>query len=137
MEILRRDAMLIPTDQYGNKHLHLVMSDSFRDPLIEGGREIVVVVSLSTYRAPDTERNSICLLQPGDHPFITRTSYVCYHLAQYKEVSEMQKNIQRGWYVRKEPISEAVFQKIYNGFKPPITPNFILESLGLPTLKRY
>ena len=137
MEILRRDAMLMPTDQYGNKHLHLVMSDSFRDPLIEGGREIVVVVSIATYKAPDKKYNSICLLQPGDHPFITRTSYVCYRFAEHKVVSEMQKNIQRGWYVRKEPISEAVFQKIYNGFKPPITPNFILESLGLPTLKRY
>ena len=132
MLIARRDALLVPTDRRGNKHLHLVVCA----PFIEGGFEMVVWVSIASYQSSRV-CDETCLLYPDDHPFIKHKSYVYYTLAEAKPVSVVQRNLQNGLYVRKEQFSEAVFQKIYEGFKPPGTKNFVLEYLGLPTLKRH
>ena len=132
MEILRRDTIRFPMGLLGiEPHLHVVLCDPFSNPLIEGGRETVVLVSISTYEAPPNRLNSVCVLQPGDHPFIKHASYVCYHLARQMAVKDIQNNLQSGLYQRKEPISEEVFQKIYQEFNPSTAKDYILIGLGL------
>jgi hypothetical protein len=106
-----RDTILIPSGTNSapdKKHLFIVMTPP-TGPLNE-----VLLFSVSTY-TKSNKQDSACLLDVGDHPFITRPSYIYYRTARIERLSHLSDALDTGYFTRKEPISEDVFHRIVDG----------------------
>ena len=99
---VRRATLLIPTGpvhDLDRKHLFIILTDSIADPL-NGGKDSVLLTSLSTL---DTALpyDPTCILHPGDHPFVTRDSYVKYYSSRIQETSKINNGVATGEFVAK------------------------------------
>lgn len=87
----------------GAKHCYFVIT-----PIDSDGN--VVVVNCSSYRGTKQD-DTTCILNPGDHPFITHTSYIAYRFAKMMKYSDVQKlNPVRD-------VSKELYEKIREGAK--------------------
>ncbi len=88
-------------------HLFVVMNDPCPDKLC-------LVISITTIhdgRAFDPA----CVLQAGDHPFITHPSYVKYRLAETIRAFQIVKLIKSNVYIPREDFDPAIFARIAAG----------------------
>lgn len=90
-----------------DKHLWVVISD----PDINA-TDFVVTVNLTTYQVG---KESACVLNPGDHPFIKRTTCVQYADARPIASAILDKHLGNGRIVRQTPVSPQILARIRSG----------------------
>lgn len=115
----RCDTLLIPTGNGGN-HLFVVKTDASPQ-----GQHLLA--NLTGCR-PDRHVDTTCIVRAGEHPFVRQDSFVLYRAAQLYMTSHLAKMVD-GWVYRPgAPASEALTQRILEGFTlSPFTPGFIVR----------
>jgi len=94
-------------DRALEKHLWIVISDPMLDVA-----DPVVVVRLTTYREG---RDCTCVLQPGDHPFITHATVVDYEWALDIPNAGLEGFVGDGRAFLREPVGSEVLGRIRQG----------------------
>ena len=100
--------------QYPYVHLHIVLSH----PTSDGE---VVVVNLTEQ---DSDKDSSCILKPGDHPSLTKASTVYYRMACFFQSDALDDAVKAHLVDEREPLTDDVFQLVLDGasvskaFKP-------------------
>jgi hypothetical protein len=123
-------------DDARSRHLHVVICDATPTDAS------VIVVSFNTVRGW-TDRTLV--LQPGDHPFITRETSVSYNRVTRISVAELSKKEADNQslapnfrsFLRQTPVSTDLLQKIRDGaVASPLTPKGMKREvkarLGIP-----
>lgn len=109
----RRATLLVPSGPLhdpGRKHLHVVLTD----PAVDGSGALVLVVSICSI--PDSKiYDPSCTLFPGEHPFISRHSYVAYNFAQLVDATQLEAKVAAGQFAAKPLMDEKVFRHITEG----------------------
>lgn len=100
--------ILIPT---GNKsHLFVAVYNS---KIIEGIQKVLLVPFDKV--VPKCDHS--CLLSPGDHPFITRPSFIGYSFARNELLNHVAKCLANESYKQNHPaVSSAVLTRIQAGY---------------------
>ena len=102
----KRDTLHIPSGPTGN-HLFAIITD----PSQEGTHLLVCFSSLK----PGVHHDPACLVNVGEHPFVTVPSAVEYRFARVEPSAHLVKCV-AGWtFKRGEPVSDALLQKIRDG----------------------
>jgi hypothetical protein len=104
------DAFL-SSDPRIDEHLRIVISDPGVDP------EHVVLVGLTSYDRFQHEiyKDNSCLLNPGDHPWITHQTCVSYRDGTLVSEAVLNAAIAGGKLIPQEPISDDVLTRILEG----------------------
>lgn len=95
-------------------HLWFIISDPALDELN------VLFVNLTTWK---TEKDESCILDRGDHPFITHKSIINYADARVTSIANLAKLHELNQIYRKEPLSPAILARIRQGLR--ISPHSI------------
>ena len=108
-----------------SSHLWIIISDTFGSP------EKVVIVNLTTWRDRATELNDAsCIVNIGDHRFVTGKSYISYFDAKCRETKALQEALNKGLITLDETCSDGLLVKILAGAaKSPFTPIKVLQAL--------
>ncbi len=108
------------TGKQSDNHLWIVVSD----PLQNESR--VLVVNLTTCRQ---RSDRACLIQPGDHPFVTALTCVQYLACREVKLGILEEWLDVGQIVKREPVTQILLSRIRQGaVNSPHTP------LGVKTL---
>ena len=99
------DAFLI-RDKNIDEHLWVIISD----PTIDGKQ--VVVVNFTTSH-PKKER--FCLIQAGEHPFVTRETCIAYNFAKITSLAKLIQNRDQGDITPQDPVSPVLLTRIRQG----------------------
>lgn len=107
------DTFLLDSGPSG-KHLFVVLSDP---KVIFGyGRTLIAVsVSITTYHVGRANDNT-CIIEVGEHPFITRKSFAYYRGAVILREHEYSTGLASGHYVRHERVSDDLLNRLIQGF---------------------
>jgi hypothetical protein len=108
---MKKGTILIPTGS--TEHLHFICCDTVFYPHL--GKDCVLVVNISSID-DDLEYDKTCLLDVGDHPFVTHQSYVYYRKAAVYGANNISRNVAEGNFRIHQPCSEITFNRILNGF---------------------
>ena len=93
------------------KHLYVVLTE----PVDTATRkDCIVWVSWSSVKE-NRFHDRTCLLDVGDHPFITKRTWVNYEHAAIVTVEEIRKNSNRGILVENDPLKEQVINRMVEG----------------------
>src|SRR5207245_971824 len=87
-------------------HLYVVCSDPARDS------KQVVLVNFTTF---EVEEESCCIINAGEHPFITRKSCIRYKDARIATVDALKQLEDMGQASRRESVSSDLLARIRNG----------------------
>ncbi|WP_037243959.1 hypothetical protein [Rhodopirellula baltica] len=90
----------------GGGHLWIVISDPKLD------HRCVVAVNISTVKETTKANLLTCVLNPGDHPFVNRRSYVVFKLAMMRTNAQLEKMVGGGGYEIQTPVTPEVLEKI-------------------------
>lgn len=102
-------------------HLHIVCNNPVDYPRKQNV-PCVLVVNFSSVDETNSHDVS-CLVEPGDHPFITRSSYIIYRKAQILHADSIEEKIAGGEYTQHRPCSDELFKRIIDGaLASPFTP---------------
>lgn len=112
-----------PAHDLDRKHLFIILTDPVADPL-NGNKVSVLLTSLSTLDAA-LPHDSTCILHLGDHPFVTRDSYVSYHTSRIQEAEKIINGVASGVLIAKEPMDSGVVDSICDGLDSHQTPEKI------------
>jgi len=121
----RKGAILIPSNSAS--HLHFVCNEPVFYP--NKGKECVLLVNISSIKL-GMQHDTSCVLDVGDHPFITKPSFIYYRMAEIYSVAGIQLQIAEGNYSIREDCTDTVFEKILNGFN-------LSDEVKLKVLKFY
>jgi hypothetical protein len=110
--LFRKGSLFIVTGP--NEHLHVIMNDPV-DYSKKGG-PTVLLVNFCTFDGNGTH-DSTCLLNVGDHPFISHPTYVAYEHACLKLVQPLIAGIGDRRIRSTDPVSERVYERILDGLK--------------------
>ena len=99
--------------QTANRHLHIVLSNPYTS---EQG-ESVVIVYMSSYKGTCRAEEDSCVLEVGDHPFITNRSYLVYSACREVPVSVLDRELQKETIKRKDPLSKEILVKALEGMQ--------------------
>jgi len=122
----RRATVLIPSGpdhDPDRMHLHIVLTDPRAD---KNGMEKVIVVSVSS--VPSTQiYDSSCTLFTGEHPFISRDSFVTYQFAAVVDPNLLEQEVAQKRFVAKSIMDEKVFRFVIEGLResPYTTPRIL------------
>lgn len=104
--------LLMPSGNEGD-HLYIVLNDP--RPFENRGNNLwVVLVNLSSVRE-GVPHDATCVLEPGEHPFVSRRSFVFYRNARIEQESHVLQLTQNGLFKPHDPMSAGVLQKIKAG----------------------
>jgi len=107
----RKASILVPSGpphDPDRKHLFIVVSDPVTD------EHLVLLVSISSVK-PNIWNDESCLLYKGEHPFITKDSFVDYGYARIESAEKLLRGVESGKLVPHDPVSDDVFQRICQG----------------------
>jgi len=90
------------------KHLCVVISDPPSNPT-----DPVVIVSFTTYRPGKVE--ATCLLDVGDHPFITHKTAVDYGKSRLESKAELDRLVRNHGVDLRDPLGADVLDRIRAG----------------------
>jgi len=113
---VRRATLLIPSGpahDLDRKHLFIILTDPVADPLNEG-KDSILLTSLSTLDAA-YPYDPTCILHPGDHPFVTRDSYVSYRDSRILETAKIVNGVTSGVFVVKDLMDSSIVDRICDG----------------------
>jgi hypothetical protein len=117
-----------PADNTVDKFIHLwvIISDPEQDA------DEVLLVSVTEYHP---KKDTACILNPGDHPFIHKTSCVAYDLANAPSLETLLQAKDNGDLVPNDPMPPDVLQRIrkQSSLSTKMAPDHwdILERQGL------
>jgi hypothetical protein len=115
-----------PADPSVDIHLWVIVSDPAQDA------SRVLIVSLTTFKP---KKESVCLLDVGDHPFIKHKTCVAYNLANAPSLAQLEQARDSGHLIPDVPVSADVLRRIREGAalstKLPIEYGELLDSQGL------
>lgn len=123
---VRRATLLIPSGPAHDpdrKHLFIILTDPVADP-VNSGRVSVLLISLSTLEIA-LPHDPTCILRSGDHPFITRDSYVSYRTSRIQETVKIINGVASGVLVAKELMDSGIVDRICDGLDSYQTPEKI------------
>jgi len=103
-------AFLVPSGPAEFLHLHVVASAPRPAPDF---RLLVPISSKKQGRFHDPA----CEIAAGEHPFIVKDSFVLYKEIQKRSASKIMACLQNGEFVLKEPIRDALLERILAGLK--------------------
>lgn len=110
------DAFLVPSGPSGS-HLFIVLNDPDDFSNFGYGKHLCVVsVNFSSVGA-QTKFDQSCIVQTGDHPFITRESYAYYQGLRMDRASDIKKHIDSGAWQLKEKVSQELLDKLREGLQ--------------------
>ncbi len=98
-------AFLIPTDSPSSHHLFFVVCNNETHCLL---------VSLSTVRE-DRPCDRSCIIEPGEHPFVKKKSFVNYIRVKEELLSDILAWSANKSHIRKPDASEKLVSKIKKG----------------------
>lgn len=113
---VRRATLLIPSGPAHDpdrKHLFIILTDPVADPF-NGDKDSALLTSLSTLDAA-LPHDPTCILHPGDHPFVTRDSYVSYRASRIIEATKIINGVQSGRFVVKDLMDSGIVERICDG----------------------
>ncbi len=87
-------------------HLHIVCTDP-----CSKGRQLIV--SVSSWR--NDLCDSTCILDQGDHSWLTHKSWVVYRAAKIEDAGTLDNGVQKNIFVEKDAIDGDVLDRILNG----------------------
>ena len=92
--------------------------------------------SLSTLDAA-LPHDPTCILHPGDHPFVTRDSYVSYYSSRIQEAAKIINGVEFGVFIVKTLMDNSIVDRICNGLtvSPHTTPK-VLRFFRMYTAKQ-
>jgi len=112
---VRRATLLIPSGpahDHDRKHLFIVLTDPVINP--ENQLSSVLLTSLSTFN-PSLPHDATCILHPGDHPFITRNSFISYSTSRILEEAKLINGVTSGVFVARELMDTGIVERICAG----------------------
>ena len=114
MDLIRAGrALLFRESPKQTFHLFFILTDPDGSP----PRVVAVMVRTATKFTDET-----VLLEPGDHPFINRTSSVHYSSANVFRVNRLQKGFEERYCYLKEDMSQELLERVREGLaKSPFT----------------
>lgn len=113
MKRIKGQCFLVPSGP--NQHLHLFTIVIEPAILPERGNHPQVISVNFTSVIQNVPHDKSCLVDSGDHPFIKHPSYVNYRGARCDSYEQIQKLINNGVFIEKEPCSDELLKKIING----------------------
>ena len=123
---VRRATLLIPSGpahDFDKKHLFIILTDPVANPL-NGNKVSILLTSLSTLDMA-LPHDPTCILHPGEHPFVTRDSYVSYHNSRIEEAEKISHGVASGIFAIKESMDSCIVDRICGGLSSPQTPERI------------
>jgi len=115
-----------PADRSVDIHLWVVLSDPTQDD------SRVLIVSLTTYHL---HKETICVLDVGDHPSISHRTCVAYGLAKAPSLAQLEQASIARLLISSTPVSDEILARIRNGAalskKLAIEYGELLDSQGL------
>jgi hypothetical protein len=84
-------------------HLWVIISDPEQDP------DRVLIVSLTEYHP---KKDTACILEPGDHPFLHKKTCVAYNLANAPSLDDLVRARNNGDLIPKEPMRAEILERI-------------------------
>ncbi len=102
------DTFLGGREVHGENHLWIVLNEP------AGHGDIALIVNVSTLR-PNAE--TTCILEPGEHPFITRDSYVRYGSARRADAADLAEALRNGLLKPHRATTKAFLEKVRAGAK--------------------
>lgn len=113
-----------PSHDPGRMHLHVVCTDPDND-----GCQLIVSICTKINNLCDPS----CTLQPHEHPFLTKESYVLYRKAEVVQQSALTNGVAANLFVPKEDMNGQTFLRIAKGICTSIqTPRRIKKYFGCP-----
>jgi hypothetical protein len=109
--IIVGDTLHIPSGQ--NKHLFTIILG----PIVikdRGNIKQYVLVNFSSIK-PEDNHDTTCEVSVGEHPNITRPSYIVYHKAEIKREDDVLKGLKQGTYKKSSVCPPALLAKITIG----------------------
>jgi hypothetical protein len=127
-EPIKKGTLLIPSGSWHNPdapHLHVIVTDSCAN-----GQHLLV--SISTLKE-NQFFDDACLVDEGEHDFITARSFVYYRKARLDRTTHIVKCVNGGLFRPREPTSESLFERICQGinasrFIPKWTRTYYIEN---------
>lgn len=95
-------------------HLHVVCNDPVMDA--SKGAESVLIVNVTSIGLL-TEYDKSCVLNVGDHPFITHPSYMYYKGAIVYTAKAINDAVANGDFTEKEDMLDSTFKRVLKGFE--------------------
>ncbi|APH54812.1 Hypothetical protein GbCGDNIH9_8580 [Granulibacter bethesdensis] len=86
-------------------HLHIVCTDP------DDGYQLIVSICTRINNLCDPS----CILQPHEHPFLTKESYVLYREAKLVQHSALTKGVAENRFILKEDMNGQTFLRITKG----------------------
>lgn len=109
----RGESVLIPSGPDEKLHLFAIIIDPVRVDGY-GSQPHVLLVSVCSVK-PGLNYEDVCLLGPGDHPFIQHASFVDYRKTRLEPVPHVEGRVKEGVFLRREACSEDLIRKIVRG----------------------
>ena len=124
---LKCHAMLIPSGTYDDpnrKHIFIVCSDACKN----GNHIIVSITSWVNHLCDGTLR-----LKVGDHPFITKDSYIIYRKARIESSQFLSAGVDSGKIIPHNDATKELVEKILEGLcKSPHAPRKVKKYANCP-----
>jgi len=132
----KRATLLIssgPAIDPDRKHLFVLLTDPIEASGYEGKQVLLVNITTVPNGLP---YDSTCILNPGEHRFIKRESYVYYAKARIEAANALLRGIKSGQLIPHEIMDQAVVKRICDGLQqsPHTTPK-ILNFYALTGIK--
>lgn len=98
-------------------HLHVVCTDPCESQL-----QLIVSISGWTNNLCDGS----CILEVGDHTWLTKKSWVMYRKARTELAETLVNGVDKGLFVPRDPMNNGVFERVCGGIlSSPHTPGRI------------
>lgn len=109
--VVRKASLFILSGPHS--HLHVVINDPvYYEP--KGG-PTVLLVNFCSHNG--VLQDGTCLLDVGDHPFITNPTYIEYSQAVLLLSDQLEKRVAAGVHRPGAPVSEDLYNRILAGFR--------------------
>src|SRR5205807_1810394 len=86
-----------------DRHLWIILSDPEKNP------DQVLLVNLTTW---DERKEKVCLLGPGDHPWVTHQTCINYGDAVLTSFAKLLEAKDGGAVKLQEPLSEEILKRV-------------------------
>jgi len=74
----------------------------------------ILLVNVTTYKK-DADVDNSCILEVGDHRFITRPSFILYRKAVFSNLELLSRGIEKRVLVPDIPVTEELLRRILHG----------------------
>ncbi len=90
------------------RHLRIIISD-----FDEADRALVVPIT--TWHEGNSRQDNSCILEQGEHSFITHKSWADYSRAESMTYDTVSRGIESGYFIPKEDISPELLERLQQG----------------------